>query len=94
MAIPRTEGANAGREVERQAVLVVDDEDQIRAVLCRLLERDGYVCSTAASPGEARARLAADSFDLLLCDLHMPEGSGLDLLKEVPSRSPGTGWSW
>lgn len=71
-------------------MLVVDDEDQVRAVLCRLLERDGYACSTAAGPSEARSRLADDSFDLLLCDLRMPDGSGLDLLKEIPSRSPGT----
>ncbi len=83
--------AGIGSKVEPQNVLVVDDEDQVRAVLCRLLERDGYACSAAAGPAEARAWLAAHSFDLLLCDLRMPDGSGLDLLKEVPSRSPGTG---
>ncbi|MCP4200359.1 MAG: sigma-54-dependent Fis family transcriptional regulator [bacterium] len=48
-----------------------------------LLEEQGYATREADSVGAARSVLAEDSFDLILCDIMMPDGSGLDLLKEI-----------
>jgi len=61
-------------------VLVVDDERAIAAAVARRLERDGAICVAAYSGTEGRERLAAERFDLVVTDIEMPGGSGLDLL--------------
>jgi two-component system response regulator PilR (NtrC family) len=64
-------------------ILVVDDEHSILDFLRLLLDEEGYRVTTADSMAEARERLGADSFDLVLCDIMMPDGNGLDLLQEI-----------
>ncbi len=64
-------------------ILVVDDESSILDFLRLLLEDEGYAVKTASSMDEARQLFAEDSFDLVLCDIMMPDGNGLDLLKEI-----------
>ena len=75
-------------EEEPVRVLVVDDEEPVRKMLVRLLERQGYDCTGAADAAEARRTAAAERFDLVLADMNMPGESGLsligDLLKEDP----------
>ena len=66
-------------------LLVVDDEPHIGLVLRPYLEQLGYRVSFARSLREARATLAAALPDGLLLDLHLPDGSGLDLLRELRS---------
>ena len=73
-----------------QRILVVDDEAQIRSLLTRLLEAQGYACSTAAGASEARLLLAADDFALVLSDVNMPDESGLDFEQEVLADYPDT----
>ncbi len=73
-----------------QRILVVDDEAQIRSLLTRLLEAQGYACSTAAAATEARRLLAAEDFALVLCDVNMPGESGLDFAQEVLVDYPDT----
>jgi putative two-component system response regulator len=68
-------------DVER--ILIVDDEGQIRELVRRILERDGYDCTTAGSAEEAQELLAAEPFALLLADLQLPGESGLDLISHV-----------
>jgi two-component system, NtrC family, response regulator PilR len=64
-------------------VLVVDDEPSMLEFLQVLLEEEGYAITTARSVAEGRARWGEGSFDLVLCDLMMPDGSGLELLEEI-----------
>ena len=64
-------------------ILVVDDEQSILDFLRLLLDEEGYRVTTAGSITEARDCLGADSFDLILCDIMMPDGNGLDLLQEI-----------
>ena len=66
-------------------LLVVDDEPHIGLLLRPHLERLGYKVSLARTLAEARAALSdrATTFDALLLDLHLPDGSGLDLLREL-----------
>ena len=64
-------------------ILVVDDEDLIRRMIGRLLQRQGHECSLAANAAEAKQQLAAESFDLVLSDVNMPGESGLDLVRFV-----------
>ena len=71
-------------------VLVVDDDDRIRALLVRTLSANGYGVDQAANGRDALVRVAAEPPDLMLLDLVMPHVSGLQVLAEVRSSSPGT----
>ena len=65
-------------------LLVVDDEPHIGLVLRPFLEQLGYRVSVARTLDEARSALRAQpETDGLLLDLHLPDGSGLDLLRDL-----------
>ena len=68
-------------------LLVVDDDERLRALLQRYLSTNGYRVSAAASAAEARALMAGMAFDLLILDVMMPGESGLDLTKQVRAAS-------
>ena len=68
---------------ERTTVLVVDDEEGIRQALERFLGRVGYQVTTAANASDAMARLASHHPQAMLCDIRMPETSGVELLPKV-----------
>jgi two-component system response regulator PilR (NtrC family) len=67
-------------------ILVVDDEESIREFLTILLENEGYDVATADSVEEGKGRLGEGSFDLVMCDLKLPDGSGLEVLEEARQR--------
>lgn len=73
---------------ERTTVLVVDDEEGIRKALERFLTRLGYQVAVAANATEALARLTSDHPQTMLCDIRMPETSGLELLPKVLAQDP------
>src|SRR5439155_897189 len=68
---------------ERTTVLVVDDEDGIRQALTRFLTRLGYNVQAAANASEALAKQAEHHPQAMLCDIRMPETSGVELLPKV-----------
>jgi CheY-like chemotaxis protein len=57
-------------------LLLIDDQLSFVRGLTRLLQRDGYTVETAANGQEALARLTAHPYDVLVCDLQMPELDG------------------
>ena len=70
-------------------ILVVDDEPGVRAVVARLLERDGHIVTSAAGTEAALGILGqAHDIALVVTDLHMPGRDGLDLLRELRARFP------
>ena len=71
-------------------ILVVDDEQSIQEFLSLLLEENGFRVATAGSVEEGRTRFQQDSFDLVLCDMIMPDGNGLDLLQEIKQQDART----
>ncbi len=71
-------------------ILIVDDEVHIRALLKRLLKRQGYDCTVAASADEAWQILDGSGFDLVLSDVNMPGTSGLELAPRIAERFPNT----
>jgi len=64
-------------------ILVIDDEPALRQILRSLLSKAGYVVDEAAGLAAGRARLARGDIDVALCDINMPGGSGIDLLREA-----------
>lgn len=69
-------------------ILVVDDEHLIRVWLDAHLSDAGYEISLAGSADEARASFAAHPPDAVLLDLRLPDGSGMDLLREYREADP------
>lgn len=63
-------------------VLVVDDEEDIRALIQDILSDEGYGVTVAANAAEARAARATRKFDLILLDIWMPDTDGITLLRE------------
>ena len=61
--------------------LVVDDNEDIRDVFARLIERAGHVVSTAADGQEAVEMLEGESFDVMLLDLTMPRMNGVEVVR-------------
>lgn len=72
----------------RKSILVVDDEVSIRKALSKALERDGYLVTAVKSKSEASAVARETVFQLLLCDLHLPDGNGLHLIQELKHSNP------
>ena len=73
---------------EPGAILIVDDEDNIRAGLKAILTKDGHQVRDAASAEEALAVLAAFPSEAAIIDIRMPGMSGVDLLQEIGQRWP------
>jgi len=67
----------------KQRVLVVDDEDSIRWVLGRCLEKAGYTVEFGENGSEAIRKATSDNFSLIILDIKMPDSNGLEVLKEL-----------
>ena len=70
-------------------ILVVDDEEAIREIVCAILEAAGYTCKQAGSGMEALALLnSGDVFELMLSDLMMADLDGIGLLERTKEKFP------
>jgi DNA-binding NtrC family response regulator len=69
-------------------ILVVDDERSMQEFLEIFFRREGYLVATAGDLETARAQLEEDDFDVVITDIQMPGGSGLDLLRAAHEVSP------
>ena len=74
--------------MNKATILVVDDQDSIRHFVSKTLEEDGYTVLTTGSVRETRQVLEHDMPDLLLLDLKLPDGTGIELLREVKRLQP------
>lgn len=69
-------------------VLIVDDEEVMRSLMIKILEKAGYKVITANGGIAARQILAEQPIDLVLSDVKMPDMNGFDLLKEIKANYP------
>jgi len=72
------------------SVLVVDDEPGIRTALRANFLRHGWRVETAGSVREAIRNLEGKEFDLVVTDIRMPDGTGMDVMQSARQLSPGT----
>lgn len=70
-------------------ILVVDDEEGLRATLAANLELEGYEVAMADSGAGAVAQVAASRFDLVITDVRMPEMNGLEAFRRIRKLRPG-----
>ncbi|MBC7226687.1 MAG: hybrid sensor histidine kinase/response regulator [Thermoflexales bacterium] len=73
---------------EPPRILVIDDEEGIRAGCRRALEPEGYIVETAATGQEGLRRFREGNFDLVLIDVVLPDMRGVDLLKPILEKDP------
>ena len=71
-------------------ILIIDDEEGIRKGCGRVLQPLGYKTDTAASFRDGLEKIRAGQFDLVLLDVMMPDGKGIDLLEPIHERDPET----
>ncbi|MET0484723.1 MAG: sigma-54 dependent transcriptional regulator, partial [Candidatus Rokuibacteriota bacterium] len=71
-------------------ILVVDDEPAARGTFALLLRKRGHRVLEAEGVTAATKRLAEEVFDLVVTDLRMPDGDGLDVLRAVKAHAPAT----
>jgi putative nucleotidyltransferase with HDIG domain len=74
--------------MEKERVLVVDDEEAIREVVSTLLDAQGYQCTVCSNGRSALESFRQGAFDLVLSDIVMPEMDGLKLLAELRGDDP------
>src|SRR5688572_14751088 len=72
----------AGMPARTTRVLLVEDDFDVAAGIGDYLQAHGLAVDFAGSLREARARVAAARFDVLVLDVHLPDGSGIDLCRE------------
>ncbi|WP_456373681.1 sigma-54-dependent transcriptional regulator [Thiolapillus sp.] len=76
--------------MDNPTALIVDDEPDIRELLELTLLRMDINTVTAANLAEAREALASQVFQLCLADMRLPDGDGIDLVREIHQQHPGT----
>lgn len=69
-------------------ILVVDDEENLRRTVARILQRAGFEVTTAGNGKEGLALLSEHRFDLVYMDIRMPDMSGLEALKSIHAAYP------
>jgi len=74
----------------QKRILVVDDEENTRLALTRLLAREGYDVKTAANGSEALSQIRNQPVELIITDLNMPVMNGLTFLRELNREQPAS----
>lgn len=72
-------------------LLIVEDEIELLNATCGYLEKADFVCESAPNFFEAEDKLLSYKYDVVILDINLPDGNGLDLLKFVKEKSPETG---
>ena len=71
-------------------ILVADDDELVRELMCTLLARPGYSIEEAVDGEEAIRKCQCEAFDLVLMDYNMPHMAGCDACAEIRRQKPGT----
>ncbi|EYD75206.1 DNA-binding protein response regulator PetR [Rubellimicrobium mesophilum DSM 19309] len=73
-------------ETDAVHLLIVDDDERIRQLLKKFLQRNGFLVTTAADAARARRLLAGLAFDLIVLDVMMPGEDGISLCRELRAK--------
>jgi two-component system NtrC family response regulator len=71
-------------------ILIIDDEPKLRSLLARMLSLEGFEVREAESIKEGVKKLAADRFHVVLLDVKLPDGNGVEFCKQIKERYPET----
>ncbi len=71
-----------------EKILIIDDESQVRTLLKKMLQREGYDVVTASDGHEGVNMFKKDPVDLVLTDIIMPEKEGIEVIQELRQSYP------
>jgi len=71
-------------------ILLIEDHTPLQQQIQQMLDRQGYVCETASSLPEALEKSTVYDYDLLIVDLNLPGGSGLEVVRRMKQSKPQT----
>lgn len=69
-------------------ILIIDDEEKLRSLLKRLISLEGYKVCDVATLAAARQLLATHDIDVILCDVKLPDGNGVEFAGEIKTKYP------
>src|SRR6185436_3413182 len=69
-------------------ILIIDDEEQLRKLLSRIIGLEGFSVEEASTIKEGFATLKRKEIDVILCDVKLPDGNGVDFIKEAKAKYP------
>lgn len=69
-------------------VLIIDDEEKLRSLLSRIVSLEGFEVIEASTCKAGLKRLETTDVDIVLCDVKLPDGNGVDLVKEIKTKYP------
>lgn len=72
----------------KPAILIIDDEEKLRGLLKRIVSLEGYDVTEAGTLSSARQILASKNIDIVLCDVKLPDGNGVDFVKDIKTTYP------
>lgn len=72
-------------------LLIIEDERMLSRSIAEYLGREDYLCEHAYTCNEALYKIVSYEYDCILLDLMLPDGSGLDILRNIKKESPQTG---
>lgn len=74
--------------MEKSKILIIDDEEQLRSLVKRIVALEGFAVVEAPNLYDARKLLDRGDIDVILCDVKLPDGSGVDFVKEIKPKFP------
>jgi len=69
-------------------ILIIDDEEKLRTLLAKIISLEQFEVLQAADCKSALKRLEQGAIDVALCDVKLPDGSGVDLVKTIKEKFP------
>lgn len=69
-------------------ILIIDDEEKLRALLKRIISLEGYKVVDVPAIAKAKQLLEEQPVDIVLCDVKLPDGNGVDFTKEIKKKFP------
>lgn len=69
-------------------ILIVDDEEKLRSLLSRIIRLEGFEIQEAETAKAALKKLELKDIDVVLCDVKLPDGDGVDLVKTIKEKFP------
>ncbi|MGB5361918.1 MAG: response regulator transcription factor [Aureibaculum sp.] len=72
-------------------ILIVEDEIDLLEAMASYLKNEDFICETAATYFDAEDKLISFNYDIVILDINLPDGSGIDLLRLTKAKSSKTG---
>ena len=72
-------------------LLIVEDEIELLNSTCEYLQKEDFICETAPNFFEAEDKLITYEYDVVILDINLPDGNGLELLKLIKGKNSETG---